>query len=61
MNIFYLDEDPRKAASYLCDEHMKMLLESAQMLSTAVRVLLPNHDHDGIYKKHTKTIHHQYG
>ena len=35
MNIFILDEDPKKAAQYLCDKHVvKMLLESAQMLCT---------------------------
>lgn len=40
MNIFYLDTDPRVAASYHCDKHcVKMILESAQLLSTAHRVL----------------------
>ena len=34
MNIFALDEDPRKAAEYHCDQHIhKMITESAQMLS----------------------------
>jgi hypothetical protein len=38
MNIFFLDKTPKKSARYLCDKHVpKMLLESAQMLSTAVR------------------------
>tara|TARA_R110002012_G_scaffold21298_1_gene74578 strand:+ start:355 stop:867 length:513 start_codon:yes stop_codon:yes gene_type:complete len=38
MNIFFLDKFPVKSAEYLCDKHVpKMLLESAQMLSTAVR------------------------
>ena len=38
MNIFFLDETPKFSAQYLCDKHIpKMLLESAQMLSTAVR------------------------
>lgn len=37
MNIFVLDLDPARAASYLCDRHVpKMLLEAAQMLSTAL-------------------------
>jgi len=51
MNIFFLDKDPCKAALALCDKHVpKMLLESAQMLSTAL------HSHTmgistGIYKK----------
>ena len=36
MNIFYLDEDPVKAASHFYDKHkVKMILESAQMLCTA--------------------------
>src|SRR6056300_1707620 len=40
MNIFYLDKDPVKAAEMSCDKHVvKMILESAQMLSTAKRVL----------------------
>lgn len=40
MNIFYVDKDPRVAARMLCDSHVsKMTLESAQMLSTAHRVL----------------------
>lgn len=34
MNIFILDNDPKKAAWYLCDKHVvKMILESAQLLS----------------------------
>ena len=40
MNIFVLDRDPYKAAEMMCDKHVvKMILESAQMLSTAHRVL----------------------
>jgi hypothetical protein len=36
MNIFYLDNDPKIAASYFYDRHkVKMILESAQMLCTA--------------------------
>lgn len=35
MNIFVLDSDPFKAADYHCDQHVvKMILESAQLLST---------------------------
>ena len=38
MNIFFLDKTPYKSAQYLCDKHVvKMILESAQMLSTAVQ------------------------
>lgn len=40
MNIFILDKDPIKAAQLQCDRHIvKMVLESAQLLSTAHRVL----------------------
>lgn len=40
MNIFYLDENPALAAKYHCDKHViKMILETAQLLSTAHRVL----------------------
>lgn len=36
MNIFYLDSDPREAARMQCDQHViKMILETAQLLSTA--------------------------
>ena len=39
MNIFYLHDDPRLAASYVYDKHkVKMILESAQMLCTAHHV-----------------------
>ena len=38
MNIFHLDEDPETCAVYHCDKHVvKMILETAQMLSTAWR------------------------
>ena len=40
MNIFILDKDPRIAAQMQCDRHVvKMIVESAQMLSTAHRML----------------------
>lgn len=36
MNIFFLDEDPVLAAEYHCDKHVvKMIVETAQLLSTA--------------------------
>lgn len=36
MNIFHLDKSPYIAAMWLCDKHVpKMILETAQMLSTA--------------------------
>ena len=40
MNVFILDENPVEAAIQQCDKHVvKMILESAQMLSTAHRML----------------------
>jgi len=40
MNVFYLDKDPKKCASYHCDEHcVKMIIEYAQIMSTVHRVL----------------------
>ncbi len=40
MNIFYLDNDPKICAMYHNDKHVvKMILEYAQLLSTAHRVL----------------------
>ncbi len=40
MNIFYLDKDPIRAAEMSCDKHVcKMIIESAQMLSTAHRII----------------------
>ena len=40
MNIFILDKDPHVAAQMLCDKHVpKMIIESAQMLSTVHRML----------------------
>ena len=40
MNIFYLSKDPVEAARMSCDKHVcKMIIESAQMLSTAHRII----------------------
>jgi len=40
MNIFYLDHDVKKCAEYHNDKHsIKMILEYAQLLSTAHRIL----------------------
>lgn len=40
MNIFYVDHDPSIAAKSLVDRHVvKMILESAQLLSTAHRLV----------------------
>jgi hypothetical protein len=41
MNIFYLDHSPEKAASMMCDKHVvKMIVETAQMLSTTHRYMM---------------------
>ena len=63
MNIFYLDRDPGIAAQMCCDRHcIKMILESAQMLSTAHRVLDSDEiaNSKGLYKmahkNHPSTI-----
>jgi Pyrimidine dimer DNA glycosylase len=55
MNIFYVDEDPIVAAKSLADKHVvKMIVETAQLLSTAHHVLDDTDEHgihDKIYKK----------
>ena len=59
MNIFHLDKNPKICARYHCDKHVvKMILETAQMLSTAYRRVCG--DDDNLYKtaypKHPMTI-----
>ena len=63
MNIFYLDRNPVVAAQMMCDKHVvKMILESAQMLSTAHRVLDGDEHADNVgmykmtHKNHPSTI-----
>ena len=63
MNIFYLSKDAETAAQLHCDKHVvKMILETAQMLSTAHRVLDGDEyaDDMGLYKlahkNHPSTI-----
>ena len=53
MNIFYLDKSFRQTAKDHCDKHVvKMILETAQLLSTAHRVLDGDEyaDSMGLYK-----------
>ena len=39
MNLFYTSDNPQSAAQHQCDKHVvKMILETAQMLSTAHRL-----------------------
>ena len=50
MNIFNLHEDTKKSAQMHCDKHVvKMIIEYAQLMSTAHRIL------DGVeYEDKTK-------
>ena len=61
MNVFYLDKNPQSAAAMHCDKHcVKMILEYAQILSTAHRVLDGDDAPDDLYKiahkNHPSTI-----
>ena len=66
MNIFCLDENPKKAAQMMCDKHVvKMILESAQLLCTTHRELdpsaniMPNYDkvlYKSTHKNHPSAI-----
>lgn len=45
MGIFYLDDDPTVTAQAHCDRHLgRMLLDTAQILSTAWQVLARQHE-----------------
>lgn len=58
MNIFILDECPIWAAIYQCDKHVcKMIVESAQMLSTAHRVLRNIGNQTSVFYKSTHANH----
>jgi len=49
MNIFYLSTDPILAAQYQCNKHVvKMILETAQLLSSAHHIL--DGQNDSLYK-----------
>lgn len=65
MNIFYLDYDPYKCAELHTDKHVrKMIVETAQMLSTAHRVVdrdilsdeMSNAIYKEAYKNHPCTV-----
>jgi hypothetical protein len=52
MNIFVLSKSPVISAQEMCDKHVvKMILESAQMLSTAHRILDGDDVDEILYKK----------
>lgn len=51
MNIFYLDQNPKTCAHMHCDKHVvKMILEYAQLMSTAHHILDGDDAVTGIYK-----------
>jgi len=51
MNIFILDYNIEKNAQYHCDKHIvKMITESCQMISTAIRLMVKEDLPDFIYK-----------
>ena len=53
MNIFILDEDIELCAQYHCDQHVvKMILESAQMLCTALNKKGHNTPYRSTHVKH---------
>ena len=61
VNVFYLDNDPKVCSTYHNDKHcVKMILEYAQLMSTAHRVLDGNDANDLVYKathkNHPSTI-----
>lgn len=59
MNIFVLDLDPKKAALYHFDKHVtKMVLETSQMLCTALHLhsSLPDIPYKPAHPKHPCTI-----
>jgi hypothetical protein len=57
MNIFVLDEEVEKCAEYHCDKHViKMILESAQMMSAVVRLQGYDIGYKLTHKNHPCTI-----
>ena len=57
MNIFILDLDPETCAKYHADKHVvKMILEHAQMMSTALRVSGVDAGYKIAYLNHPCTV-----
>ncbi len=51
VNLFFIDRDPVTCAHYHCNKHVvKLVIETAQMLSCAHQVFSPVHI-DGLYRK----------
>lgn len=57
MNIFVLDENPIIAAQMHCDKHcVKMILETAQLLSTAVRLQSIDYGYSITHRNHPCSV-----
>jgi len=57
MNIFFLHRNPKIAARMQCDKHVvKMVLETAQMLSTAARAQGHDIGYKTAYPNHPMTL-----
>jgi len=57
MNIFILDKDIEKCAQFHCDKHVvKMILESAQLLSTGARLNGLNEGYKMTHRNHPCSI-----
>ena len=57
MNIFVLDQDPKTAAQMLVDKHVvKMILESAQILSTVCHAKGVEAPYKATHKAHPCTV-----
>ena len=57
MNIFVLDSNIQKCAEYHCDRHVvKMILESAQILSTVLRVNNIDYGYKITHQNHPCTL-----
>ena len=57
MNIFFLDDDPKLSAQMQCDKHVvKMILETAQMLSTSARARGHDVGYKSAYPNHPMTL-----
>jgi len=57
VNIFVLDSNIKKCAEYHCDKHViKMILESAQLLSTVLRINNINYGYEITHPNHSCTL-----
>lgn len=56
MNIFSLNNCPKQSAKWLCDKHMKMLLESCQLLCTTFHLQGIGAPYRPTHKNHPSAI-----